>query len=152
MIIFYEPSAQYWSDTLRFARCGLVRIHCPTNNRNVCKSVRPSVRPSATFANIVHNFLLREPILSLFVLPARSRNFAHFCQNRFSILVPRRPWERSQGLLYRPVRFPVPAKRFANFVTALSLLLRAPEPSWRWAATIGGGFAAFWVMPGPPPE
>ena len=99
-----------------------------------------------------HNFLLREPILSLFVLPARSRNFAHFCRNRFSIPVPRRPWERSQGLLYRPVRFPVPAKRFANFVTALSLLLRVPEPSWRWAATIGGGFAAFWVMPGPPPE
>ena len=114
-------------------------------------SVRPSVRLSVTFANIVHNFLLREPNLSLFVLPARSRNFAHFCLDRFSIMVPRRPWERSQGLLYRPVRFPVPAKRFANFVTAFSLLLRAPEPSWRCAAT--------WVvvlesrkMPRPPPE
>ena len=123
-------------------------IHCPTKNRNVSVSVCLSV----TFAETPHISALREPIHLILFLPARSRNFGIFCQNRFSILVPRRPWERSQGLLYGPVRFPVPAKRFANFVTALSLLLRAPEPSWRWGATIGAGFAAFWVMPGPPPN
>ena len=110
---------------------------------------RLSVRPSVTFCNKLHNSLLREPILSLFVLPARSRHFAHFCLNRFSILVPSRPWERSQGLRYRPVRFPVPAKLFANFVTALSLLLRAPEPSWRCAATVEVVLRLFRLCPGP---
>ena len=54
-------------------------------------SVHLSVRPSVTFANILHNFPLPQPNLMIFISSGSSRDSASFCFFRISILVPRRP-------------------------------------------------------------